>query len=121
MAVPPHHPWFGKGYSASLCGHDGCWDHRPDALIDVHGGLTYAGHGVRGCEMNEGRWWFGFDTAHAGDFVPGLGTHWPEDEVRDFAYVRQHVESLARQLAEPLIVGRVRWGHEASQSDGSGS
>lgn len=98
VAVPPDHPWFEKGYSESLCGHDGCYDHSPDSLVHVHGGITYAGAGFEDLTLH-GRWWFGFDTAHAGDLVPGLGTSFPGDEPRDFDYVKANVVALAAQLA----------------------
>ena len=32
---------------------------------NVHGGITYSG-------MQNGLWFFGFDTAHQGDFLPAL-------------------------------------------------
>lgn len=38
--------------------------------IPVHGGLTYSGQLCVGSGFDE--WYFGFDTAHAGDFSPGL-------------------------------------------------
>jgi len=58
-------------------------------------------------------WWFGFDCAHAGDYIPGaqhyLPTHLRDTlgaptgwstvvEYRDIAYVKRECESLARQL-----------------------
>jgi hypothetical protein len=91
--------------------------------IEVHGGLTFAGgcqHGddpsKRICHLpDEGEpddlWWFGFDCAHAWDFMPGYHARTrnrgfpfesdqrPEDVYRDVAYVKAECESLARQLA----------------------
>jgi hypothetical protein len=104
-AVPPSHPWHGRGYS------DGEW---PDTLghqIDVHGGLTYAdacaGHvcHVPAPGEPDNVWWFGFDCAHAGDLVPGLltagnaGWRTAYEVYRDVAFVRAEVEQLALQLA----------------------
>jgi hypothetical protein len=37
----------------------------------VHGGVDYADDHVPHQEP-DGRWWFGFDCGHAGDYLPGL-------------------------------------------------
>ena len=58
---------------------------RVDAHIEVHGGLTYAGHTSGG----DGEWWFGFDCAHAYD-SPAKWTQ---------AAVENEVEKMAAQLA----------------------
>jgi len=85
VRLPEGHPWADKGYSSPLCGHDGCYEHTPEGLISVHGGITFSGvpHGA-----TEGNW-FGFDCAHAGDYtdygVAGItreGHHWTLDEVK---------------------------------------
>jgi hypothetical protein len=122
VGVPPGHPWHGVGYSDHLkveCDAEWCWTdgHRPDATVEVHGGLTYSdpcqesADPARGiCHVPEpGRpddvWWFGFDCAHAWDLSPGyqryLGMPPMGDETyKPVAYVRREVETLARQLAE---------------------
>jgi hypothetical protein len=98
VRLPDHHPWHDKGYGSDLCGHDGCYQHSPESQIDVHGGITFDGrpHGeTKG-------FWYGFDCAHAGDFVdyeiPGLsprdGHHWTVDEVK------AECSRLAKQLAD---------------------
>lgn len=118
VGLPPGHPWHGKGYGEHLdpdCTDECCWTHTPEALVDVHGGLTFAdscdedaaeGHGI--CHVPfPGRptdvWWLGFDCAHAGDYSPGLVTDgfggFPGDVYRDLGYVRAEVASLAAQLA----------------------
>lgn len=96
VGVPPAHPWHGKDYD--------------DVYVDVHGGLTYADrcqedeeHGI--CHLPEpGRpddvWWLGFDCAHSGDLVPGVGRVSPYETYRDLNYVRDEVAGLARQAAE---------------------
>lgn len=112
VGVPATHPLHGKHY-----------DDPKD--INVHGGLTFAGgcmedapedkgicHKVE-YPTEEGVWWFGFDTGHAFDLSPGLnatvlacpGDHEgykkhviAQQEYRDLAYVRHHVNKLARQL-----------------------
>jgi hypothetical protein len=53
-----------------------------------------------------GYWWFGFDCAHYTDFLPAIpsiaqitgGTY------KDAVYVKKQVDSLARQLAPPLLL-----------------
>lgn len=97
VGVADSHPWFQRGYSENLCEHHGCYDHTPDSVIDVHGGLTYAGGTVTD-EQPKGLWWFGFDTAHAGDLVPGLSDG--DGEYRDAEYVAAQIAHLAHQLAE---------------------
>lgn len=109
VCVPPGHPWHGVAYNERLCGDDCpersslggddtyCWDHVPDGLIDVHGGLTFSGDGVDWLP-SEGGWWFGFDTAHSGDLVPGLTLRFGDEVERDDAYVEMHCDLLALQL-----------------------
>lgn len=99
VGVSPEHPWHGKDY-------DGV-----DVWPDVHGGLTYAS----GCNETTGVchvpaegesddfWWFGFDTAHLGDLVPGMLRYSDSglgETYRDLNYVKAETGELARQLAE---------------------
>jgi hypothetical protein len=87
VGVPPGHPWHGKGYD--------------DIGADVHGGLTYAQpHRPREDADPGGRWWVGFDCAHVGDYVPGLGRLSPGDVEWDEPAVRAEVERLAKQARE---------------------
>lgn len=97
-----------------------CYEHSPEALIEVHGGLTYADacSGPICHEAKPGQpdqvWWFGFDCSHAGDLTPGLEALYstspnfsfranvPEelrDVYRDVNYVRAETMRLAEQLA----------------------
>lgn len=89
VAVHRGHPHYGKDYDA--------------VDVECHGGLTYAnkcvGHICHAPEPGEPDdvWWFGFDCAHAWDFIPscsddGDGTY------RDIGFVREQVTALARQL-----------------------
>lgn len=62
VAVPPSHPWHGKGYD-DVRSADGDW-------VSVHGGLTYADkcqgsicHVAKPGEPDD-VWWLGFDCAH---------------------------------------------------------
>lgn len=118
VGVPPEHPWHGVAYCEHLgepCAEEYCYEHRPESLVSVHGGLTFsefcAEHGDIGgsvCHVPaEGRpanvYWFGFDCAHHSDRQPGMAEYegLSADEVyRDVAYVRAEIESLAAQLAE---------------------
>lgn len=115
-AVPPGHPLHGRGYS--------------DIDVDVHGGLTYANPcGGPICHVPhpgepDDVWWFGFDCAHAYDYmpamdarlrslcVPGYDDAPPYDhatavqsdtffvpQYRDLAYVQAETNRLAEQLA----------------------
>lgn len=78
-----------------------------DALIDVHGGLTYASE-CRGriCHVTEEGdhvWWFGFDCAHCDDVSPAMGMRLPEifnhGKYRDVGYVEGECRKLAAQLS----------------------
>lgn len=114
VGVNEGHPYFDVGYNqcAENCGREWC-DHTPSALLEAHGGITFAGfcqktsdesvgicHKVTDGE-NDRVHWFGFDCAHSGDICPkydrdgfGYGTY------RDFDYVQSQVDDLARQLKE---------------------
>ena len=97
------------------------YNHSPEAVLDVHGGITYAAS----CEDNEvichkaapgeddNLWWFGFDCAHSGDLspkmnslhrmIPELGTNWGNwlndwEKYRDVNYIREETNHLAGQL-----------------------
>jgi hypothetical protein len=112
------HPWFAKGYSTCIegCGPNRCENSAhatPESLIKVHGGLTYSdfssGEICHTALPGETKvWWFGFDCAHAGDYVPGLALI-PSVPVggiyRSIGCVEGEVTHLAEQLAE---VGRIR-------------
>jgi hypothetical protein len=55
----------------ALSGAESIDDACPISLaFHVHGGVTYADDEVSGCEP--GRWWFGFDCGHAGDYMPSM-------------------------------------------------
>lgn len=83
----------------------------PSSIFDVHGGLTFAGLCHEGAEECQGIchkpspgepehvWWFGFDCAHSGDEMPAHPREWSDGMYRDFDYVTENCQSLARQLA----------------------
>lgn len=105
VGVSEGHPAFGKDYDLV---------HRMNDAIDVHGGLTFAGH----CQTSDDEswgichvpepgeldrvWWLGFDCAHVWDRTPAYERHiGPRSDVvvyRNFAYVQGHVRNLAAQL-----------------------
>lgn len=91
VGVPEGHCCYEKGYD--------------DLDITCHGGLTYGGY-LLGTTLNEGGYpfyYFGFDCAHAGDFMPymkmGLFKDYPT-VYRDMEYVTKECKSIARQLYE---------------------
>lgn len=111
VAVPPSHPWHGKGWS--------------DVPVDVHGGITYAAKCDGGaiCHVpkpgeSDDVWWLGFDHAHLGDFSPGTdatlkksgifggfgGGYGHDNSYKTIGYVRRGCESLAEQAkaASPI-------------------
>jgi len=91
VGVPEGHAWFGKGYSESLCGHAGCYDHTLEMEIEVHGGVTFSGHLLQ--QDPQGKfWWFGFDTGHSSDDPRYGGT------AKSPYYVRHECYKLAQQL-----------------------
>ena len=115
-----------KGLSAHqlgklVCGDDWC-RHTPEALTEVHGGITFSGACQSGeneaegiCHVGEpsGVWWFGFDTAHSMDFVPSmdrrLRDHFgTQKEYRDVAYVKAEIAALAKQLIRVSLATRMR-------------
>jgi len=86
VAVTEKHPAYGKSYD--------------DLDIDVHGGLTFGSQGRKDSLRwpNPKLWWFGFDTAHAWDYVKyrdgteSEGHHWTIEEVT------AEVEKMAEQF-----------------------
>jgi hypothetical protein len=73
-----------------------------DGSLDVHGGVTWSDWRLPWEAECGDRWWLGFDTAHAGDAVPGLSSIGIETTgiFRDVDYVRDECIKLASQLAE---------------------
>lgn len=61
VAVPNTHPWYKKHYadctSTAACEERWC-AHSPEALLKVHGGITYSG------PEDGDMWVFGWDTSH---------------------------------------------------------
>lgn len=105
VGVNINHPSFGLHY-----------DHKKMDHVMVHGGITYAGNGgyMPFAPFKRNYWYFGFDTAHAGDLVPQLtliNHSIPElgelmerfeslmkPTYRDLNYVSDQVNALTEQL-----------------------
>lgn len=96
VAVPPGHPWHGKGYD--------------DVPAEVHGGLTYS-EACAGdvCHVPkpgtpDNVWWLGFDHGHYDDLMPATAARIPSmrqmSTYKTVDYVKDGCESLARQAAE---------------------
>jgi hypothetical protein len=130
VGVPIGHPWYGLGYSSDWCPQDcperysygdgemsSCYTHSPESQTRVHGGLTFSGgcqEGGKICHtpadgVDDTVHWFGFDCAHAGDYVPGMARIYEDipllareqamsEYYRDIEYVKAEVEKLAAQL-----------------------
>jgi len=99
VGVPEGHRFYGVSYQEA---------ERDDNDFLVHGGLTYSGE----LDGEDGYHFFGFDTAHGGDFSPGLAVSmlkwtgepddvrefYKEETYRTFEYVQREVMNLALQL-----------------------
>ena len=104
-----------------VCGEDHC-GHTVESIIQVHGGVTFAGEWEKfGCSDI---WWFGFDCAHAWDLVPGLIKYgfMADQTYRDEDYVTREIESMAKQIAKFKggSYGKERWERQERESDEEG-
>jgi hypothetical protein len=119
VGVAESHPFYEVGY-------DEAYDKSSElGRISVHGGLTYA-EKCQGavCHVpaegeSPNRWWFGFDSAHAGDMSPGyrkIGGIRSKDEYRTVAFVRAECERLAVQLSGLEQLHRQRAMHRALEA-----
>lgn len=65
--------------------------------LEVHGGVTYTGEGIRDTEG----WLIGFDCGHCCDIVPFLEMPFEHTaEYRDLNYAKRETENLAKQIKE---------------------
>ena len=110
VAVSEGHPWYGADYWA-----DEHLDKDIVEIVDVHGGVTYAGAtqgkdsvlpNVQQLSLSpsdekcEGLWWFGFDCAHYGDTSPAYDWSFGgEYTYRTLDFVKAEITKLARQVA----------------------
>lgn len=107
--------------SGALCGYVGLAEgHKlhgmsyDDVDVSVHGGLTFSNSCQADADETTGIchkpsegepehvWWFGFDCAHSGDKLPGYQSKFfsANGRYRNWAYVKNEVESLAKQLKD---------------------
>lgn len=124
VAIDKAHPFFGKKYSDKIKLTESpqfngnyigllCHSLRDneenefsiDLALTVHGGITYSEDSLNYIEKDlfGELWWFGFDTAHAGDVRPfqdDISRRFQdlEDEYRSFDYVKEQAKKLAEQL-----------------------
>ena len=107
--------WLEKELAAMKYCKDGeCCDHRPEHFLQVHGGITYSDY-CHDIDSVKGYWFFGFDTAHCTDIMPGMEAMLrpigsPRDKItssallgesyKNIEFVRQECADLARQLRD---------------------
>lgn len=108
VGVPQDHPFYDLPDSDQ---------HIADDYCAAHGGLTYEGwlespidadYRADGVEPRQ-FYWFGFDTAHAFDYMPGMAAlmirlndkapeYMTPDQYKDLAYCRKQVEGMVLGL-----------------------
>lgn len=75
------------------------YDDRELTGVNVHGGITFSDHWYDNPKI----WWFGFDCAHVGDYVPFTarmtGHHFEGDHYWTLEEVQQETTKLAAQIA----------------------
>ena len=110
VGIVTGHRYYKLDYSEcpQNCDDDYC-GHCLDSLVEIHGGVTFAGEcrntedeAERICHVDPDGpevWWFGFDCGHAGDNMPVISATVLGDVYRSLAYVRKQCASLAKQLA----------------------
>ena len=94
--------------SGYLCGYVGLpkgfsmYGHPADHVDSwCHGGLNFAGP----LDIHTGLWFFGFDCGHSWDVIPSLAIHVDGQlgqTYRDVTYVKANLETLCRQLFNPM-------------------
>lgn len=119
VAVPLGHPLHGPDEdkrTTALPAADDCAP-IPSYVLDVHGGLTFAGERVADDGVTaDPDWWFGFDCAHAGDewmFPKGgimdgirqkvdaeMKESWPDYDAEEMARMRGSIKTLEFCVAE---------------------
>lgn len=100
VVVPPNHVMHGKAYYECIktpqCPNPDSkfWhcQHTPEDILEVHGGITFAGVLDFLQEDGDTRWLLGFDTAH-GEDLPMFG-----GVSKSLQYVQAECKKLAEQL-----------------------
>lgn len=90
--VPEDHIWYEKDYSG-----------EPGDKIDCHGGLTYSGRLNHFLSKNEteGKWFFGWDYAHAGDYI-GYEIKWGLRNEKDKKWTTEEIFEDIKYVIEQL-------------------
>jgi hypothetical protein len=105
------HPFHKVEYSQCTvkCGKDYCYDHSPEAQLQVHGGITFSEACAHSEDESDGIchipepgtsddvWWFGFDCAHGGDLIPGM------------MYTEKAMDIVAQSKGEPPFPTKGVW------------
>lgn len=108
LSFPADEPVGKRGIIPLMCCNG---EARPDAVFDVHGGLTYSGNDSGYPAKSDGLWWFGFDCGHSGDrasdeYLAAQRKKYPEHQIlwlaegvhRTLEYCVDECESLAAQM-----------------------
>jgi hypothetical protein len=84
VGIPENHPWFGR-------------DYQTFSRVPVHGGLTFSGRH----ESHPDLWFFGFDTAHADDYAPAIGSFLGTEpmQLKGRGYVVREILKLGQYLS----------------------
>jgi len=122
VGIPPEHPLYGlptnhplklprawfknrnsrEGYGPmdlfihAMSGNETIEEACPISLaFEVHGGVNFADDGISYADDHppDGRWWFGFDCGHAGDYMPGLD---PSN------FMAEMIESMPEHVRETM-------------------
>ena len=126
VGIPAGHPWHGLGYDTPVKAFAGAMErefaiddigviqlicgsldavpeeniYRLSVILRCHGGVAWAANKPASGKP-DGRWWFGFDCSHSGDYVPGLSRYHADDgsEVyRDVDFVKAAASKLCADL-----------------------
>ncbi len=89
VRIPENHPDFGK-------------DYMDLTDVECHGGLTY------GAVSKDKKYtWFGFDTAHYGDYWPGIEVRIPI--LKSENYIKWTKEMVINETSKLAKIFHERW------------
>lgn len=112
VGVPEGHPWFGIEYSQSInpdcpkCADpdDWCYDCRPEAKIEVHGGLTFSG----ACQEPTEEEWLRLSERAEEPRLLRKAEKYPEgDAARRLAYLRASTLLTFEEWVEQEMARRI--------------
>lgn len=88
IGLPTGHKHWGKPYT------------EIEDDIEAHGGFTYAsnGQGLITSVKEPNLWWFGFDCAHAHDYMPLMPTGTDPSRYKTEVWVRNEIVQIARKM-----------------------